>query len=285
MELKFNTTNRVGDLTFLGSIMVTPSIAEELLKKNIGNRKLNEKRVSSYARDMKSHDWYAMPDGLTITVDREWHILNGQHRLKAIIRSDTPTEMYFCQKDIDGTAATVVTDIGFNRNLSMLMKLSTWESATISSVIQLGSALAARITVADCDKFINKLTEKEREFIHTLGTQNKKGITAAVRAGFFYRYVETNSDEIIEYWNDFISSNEYNPITNRLWIKINNIPKGSIVGSSRETYFANFTYGILSGYSSARIAKSKDSTISLMRRLYQEIMERQFINKEDVDEI
>lgn len=66
---------------------ITPSKAKEYLLWNKQNRPVDKKTVQLYARDMKEGRWTLSNDAITFFDN---HILgNGQHRLYAIIESDT----------------------------------------------------------------------------------------------------------------------------------------------------------------------------------------------------
>ena len=67
------------------SLLVGPDLAETILKGNEGNRPIRETRVEAYSRAMKAGDW-TLTDSM-ICVSPEGKLLNGQHRLKAIIES------------------------------------------------------------------------------------------------------------------------------------------------------------------------------------------------------
>lgn len=71
--------------------LVTPRMAEEILSRNTRNRPLRAGVVERYARDMAAKNWKhnAMP----IRIARDGTLMDGQHRLWAIIESNTPTDM------------------------------------------------------------------------------------------------------------------------------------------------------------------------------------------------
>lgn len=71
--------------------LVTPRMAEEILSRNTRNRPLRAGVVERYARDMAAKKWKhnAMP----IRIARDGTLMDGQHRLWAVIESNTPTDM------------------------------------------------------------------------------------------------------------------------------------------------------------------------------------------------
>jgi hypothetical protein len=66
-------------------VMITPESAEELLALNKENRPLNKKTVDWYARQMESGQWTI--SGQTLSISDKNTLLDGQHRLAAIIQS------------------------------------------------------------------------------------------------------------------------------------------------------------------------------------------------------
>jgi hypothetical protein len=66
-------------------IKVTPSIAAEWLSKNINNRPLSKMRIELYSKDMESDKWHLTQQG--ISFDTDGNLIDGQHRLHAVIKS------------------------------------------------------------------------------------------------------------------------------------------------------------------------------------------------------
>ena len=71
--------------------MITPDLARELLKTNTNNRRLRENVVKVYADDMKNGRWNQSEDLIdVIMIGKDGVLLNGQHRLEAVIKADRP---------------------------------------------------------------------------------------------------------------------------------------------------------------------------------------------------
>jgi len=67
-------------------VLVTPEIARELLLKNSSNRPMNESTVRWYKRQMEAGQWTI--SGQTISISDDGRLMDGQHRLKAVILSN-----------------------------------------------------------------------------------------------------------------------------------------------------------------------------------------------------
>jgi len=70
---------------------VSPEQAEEWLSKSAKNRKISQRSVGLYASAMKRGDWMLTNQG--IAIDEFGYLIDGQHRLRAIVESQTPVEL------------------------------------------------------------------------------------------------------------------------------------------------------------------------------------------------
>lgn len=77
----------------VGWELVSPASAENWLGKstNEANRNARRRKVEQYARDMAEGRWTESNDA--ITFDEDGKLLNGQHRLMAIVKHGKPVEM------------------------------------------------------------------------------------------------------------------------------------------------------------------------------------------------
>lgn len=70
---------------------VTPHDAAHYLKTaNTSNRRIRPRAVAIYAAAMKAGEWKLIPDG--IIFDRGGQLIQGQHRLAAVVESDTAVD-------------------------------------------------------------------------------------------------------------------------------------------------------------------------------------------------
>jgi hypothetical protein len=68
-------------------IEVTPELAAKWLERNDHNRSMVMSRVDAYANDIRRGDWRL--NGEAIKISREGKVLDGQHRLAAVLEADT----------------------------------------------------------------------------------------------------------------------------------------------------------------------------------------------------
>lgn len=76
-------------------VRVDPQLATEWLAKQNRNRKVSRADVDKYAKDMAAGRWVAIPGENTIKfADDNGELVNGQHRLMAIMESQTVIELW-----------------------------------------------------------------------------------------------------------------------------------------------------------------------------------------------
>jgi hypothetical protein len=137
---------------------ITPDTAKELLLKNIdNNRKLKPKLVQKYVSDILSGNWNTISDSLKI--DKNDNLIDGQHRLHAIIEANKPVELSI-SRGYDTKAAQFL-DIGAKRTVSDIARLQGIQlTPKISSMLR--NVVAAGLTTSD---FMVKVSLTEQDLI------------------------------------------------------------------------------------------------------------------------
>jgi hypothetical protein len=69
-------------------LTITPEYARELLKANGANRSLRKQLVRTYANEMLAGRWRITGEAIQFGTDGR--LLNGQHRLNAVVMADVP---------------------------------------------------------------------------------------------------------------------------------------------------------------------------------------------------
>lgn len=85
-SLKDNITAKQQPPISFEFMLVSPSDAKELLGKNAHNRALSDKVVTRYANDITAGRWSLTHQPIAVGPDAE--LVDGQHRLAAIIKAD-----------------------------------------------------------------------------------------------------------------------------------------------------------------------------------------------------
>lgn len=90
---------------------VTPQMAAEWLATNPNNRSVNRNDVRRYAKKMQENDW--IPNNDFISIESNGTLINGQHRLNAVILANRPVKLNV----LFNAVRTPYYDTGRNRSL------------------------------------------------------------------------------------------------------------------------------------------------------------------------
>ena len=161
--------------------MITPKMAEKYLQFNTCNRHLRKSLVSQYARDMTNGNWKLTHQGVAFNCDGT--LLDGQHRLAAIIESGVAVQMLvargvesknqlFMDDHANRTAGDALT-------LARGERVSTTDVAIVRVAVELQIKFSCRHTKSDLNELISKFhgaLDFCREFY---GLPKQRGVTAA----------------------------------------------------------------------------------------------------------
>ena len=105
-------------------LTITPNEASKYLANNPANRKINESIVRAMAEDMKAGRWMQTHQGIAIS--KTGRLLDGQHRLSAVIKAGIPVKM-MVTFDVDEKAMDAI-DQGRKRSISDIFLFSGEEA-------------------------------------------------------------------------------------------------------------------------------------------------------------
>lgn len=91
---------------------ITPQIAAKLLESNLNNRPLTEAHVASLVKEMKNGRWKV--NGDNIRISDKHVIIDGQHRLNAIVKSGVTIQSWVMRGLSDDVFDTI--DVGKRRS-------------------------------------------------------------------------------------------------------------------------------------------------------------------------
>ncbi len=98
---------------------ITPAVAADWIAKNTRNRPVRQSLVLKYAGDMKENRWRL--NGSTVVMSSEGNIIDGQHRLLAIIQAGVNVEMFVASNVDEAAFATI--DSGKARSLADVLHI------------------------------------------------------------------------------------------------------------------------------------------------------------------
>lgn len=101
-------------------VTLTPQMARDLLAINSHNRPMRDGQVETLAGAIRRGEWKLTHQG--IAIDENGVILDGQHRLAAVVRADQPVTMYLT-RDVPRETMSVI-DIGARRSVGDTLSLA-----------------------------------------------------------------------------------------------------------------------------------------------------------------
>lgn len=165
--------------------LVTPEMALKWLAANPSNRPVSDPVVRQYAADMKAHRWKTTHQG--IAFDRSGDLLDGQHRLRAVIRAGVPVRMLVF-RDCDRATFDRL-DTGRKRTAADALSIDGTEHArTLAAiarcVIRFGFKESG-VTDAFVVEFAREHGDELAEYLHLVPS-----LTAAGAAAFAFASTE-----------------------------------------------------------------------------------------------
>lgn len=144
-------------------VVITPEMAKKILENNVINRTLKPHRIKLYAEEMKSGRWQL--NGEDIHISKSGNLLDGQHRLLAIIEAGVPVKIGIKTNVSDDVS---IYDRGTPRSTSDILSFrgmdKTLASKTVVSVVKLHYAIK-RSKLILSDDMIQEFIEKNSDLL------------------------------------------------------------------------------------------------------------------------
>ena len=96
---------------------ITPQKARMYLDSSLGNRPISRQFVTRYAADMRAGKW--MVNGVPIIFDEDGHLIDGHHRLEAVLVANVPVT-FDVRRGVQHAAYTTI-DNGRSRNFGQIL--------------------------------------------------------------------------------------------------------------------------------------------------------------------
>lgn len=159
-------------------VEITPELAAQWLERNVQNRTLRQHKVDTYAAAMLRGEWRESRE--PIEFGENGDLINGQHRLSAVIKSSV-TIRNPVRTDVPKSEMAVI-DTGLSRKASDVLKLSGHHNATALAAMAkawyLWHHVPSLTMLRSGSKVINneltlKLVEDHPDMIHSVEFINK----------------------------------------------------------------------------------------------------------------
>lgn len=110
-------------------IQIDPEMAKQMLSTMKANRKIKEYAVSRYAKDMSDGKWKLNPSPIVFF---NGELIDGQHRLRAVIKSGVTVSFIVCENQSD---IGDVIDSGVSRSAGDFLAINGIANANVKSAI------------------------------------------------------------------------------------------------------------------------------------------------------
>lgn len=186
--------------------IITPERALELLGTNNGNRKISAILVDRLSSALRAGDFICTNNG--IGLDQSGNLIDGQHRLSAIVKTGISAKMVVCTYSGNTTAKFIPLDCGKPRSLADYANLNRQEAAMLTFCIR--DVMGLKYIQGEAKKLISGLGEN-MSYVHRLSTIHKKFVPSCVRVAFLINKLGGKDYDFI--LDDMISMEFKNPIT------------------------------------------------------------------------
>lgn len=198
---------------------ITPQIAERMLLKNTNNRPINELNVLALSKEIKTGNWHLT--GEAIKFDKEGALIDGQHRLMAIVKAERSAKMQVTRglpseafKYIDTGRMRQASDVlaieGFKNSVNtaaMIRFIIAYKRGNYNTTSTANRG-AFRITNAMISEFASKYSKSVLDsygFGYGKGnTKGKKLVNGTLAAGMHYILKSINEQEADDFFNKLL---------------------------------------------------------------------------------
>lgn len=215
-------------------VIITPEIASEWLTRNKSNRQVKMGVVNNYVKQMQAGQWKENT-GESIKFDDKGNLIDGQHRLHAIIRSGKSISMEV-KTDMDWNTRKVI-DTGTKRVAADLLAMEGYSNPMILAatakfvlMFKLGKYSWAannkgqssqRVYVSNQDilKYVKDNSENLDEIIRDFQKTAKgfKYLTVSLMAGLYILYSE-KSQRYAEEFFEKLTKGDSLSVTNPIFL-------------------------------------------------------------------
>jgi len=188
---------------------ITPKLAEQFLTKNVNNRPVSSSNLKYLVKQIESGNW--MFDGESIKIDSNGNLIDGQHRLEAIIKSGIPLVMLV----LNGFQSSVFTvlDTGRKRTGSDVLSINGAENASVvASSIRLinqfergsygeGGSISRTLSNQEIVEFLDKNPKilESSKFGASLYKKSNGVITASLVSTFHFLLSQKSEEQALEF--------------------------------------------------------------------------------------
>jgi hypothetical protein len=178
---------------------VTPDQAAALLANNAGNRKLMKTTVSQLADDMRRGHWRLSHQGIAIA--RDGRLLDGQHRLSAIVEAGVAVQMVVF-RNVD-EASFAVMDRGRVRQLRDILGQDSRILEPCTFIARLHGI--GMVQAHHAEEVLAAVGPAVVDMLAVAGACAKGRTAAPIKAAAALRLVQGHKDHVLRQWKALVN--------------------------------------------------------------------------------
>lgn len=190
-------------------VRVGPELAQTYLARNVHNRPLRQRHVALYAADMTAGNWRYT--GEPIKFDRDGHLIDGQHRLAAIVAAGVTLPLLVV-RGLDPDAQHVM-DTNIKRTVSDALALDGHKSTTaLASTARLlilwdsgrvaATGQSAMVTSAQSVAYVNANPDIHRAVDMAVSLRKKIDLPVSVMGAAWLRFARIDVEATHQFFDD-----------------------------------------------------------------------------------
>lgn len=178
---------------YFEEILITPEMAIDYLELNKVNRKLRMNKVRLYSDDMKNGKWRITHQGIAFNEDG--FLIDGQHRLNAIIHSEVSVKMIVARDVKAKNYKSLEIDVGLKRDYSQSYSKDQKVSQPVQFITKL--IFGNNVSYSRIDEYYDVFGPYSEILINSCGRWVRTFSTAPIKAGAVLQLVKTDIDKYI----------------------------------------------------------------------------------------
>lgn len=192
-------------------VRVTPEQAREWLENAGLNRKVRLHAVELYANEMRNRDWRVTNQG--IGFDVKGVLIDGQHRLRAIMAADRAVDMLVvtglpeCARDLVDSG--IKRTVGDQLRLAHGVQNASTVAAVCGALVYVSTGARVRMSVSQTMRVLELYRPEIDQVLSLQDTTIKGGATAPI-LGCFVFALKSHPDPILDFVKRYKSGVELN---------------------------------------------------------------------------
>jgi hypothetical protein len=186
--------------------LISPDVAKQYLERNKNNRSITKERVLGLTRDIQSGAFVVTHQCIAFNANGE--LIDGQHRLSAVVASKMTVQMYVARYERTETAMALPFDNGLTRKHYDILDITRKQSELASAVLRIKGG-PKTFTPADVQACIDTHKDRFNAILacshNTAKHRSSAGAKAAI--ALLLRKYPDAADEIVDQYVKFLNFN------------------------------------------------------------------------------